>query len=67
MATIIEEVKLINVDFGTNMNRLWIGQVLDNGDFKAIWGRVRMGVVNGEGLQEKVFPGAGKTDSSGYW
>lgn len=61
MANVIEEVKLINVDIGSNMNRLWIGQVLDNGDFKATWGRVRAGVVNGEGLQEKVFPGAGKS------
>ncbi len=61
MANVIEEIKLINVDIASNMNRLWIGQVLDNGDFKATWGRVRAGVVNGEGLQEKVFPGAGKT------
>lgn len=61
MANVIEELKLINVDITSNMNRLWIGQVLDNGDFKATWGRVRAGVVNGEGLQTKVFPGAGKT------
>jgi hypothetical protein len=61
MANVIEEIKLINVDIGSNMNRLWIGQVLDNGDFKATWGRVRAGVVNGEGLQSKLFPGEGKT------
>jgi poly [ADP-ribose] polymerase len=54
MATVIEELRLINVAAEANMNRWWTGRVYDNGDFEALWGRV------GKAAQTKLFPGGGK-------
>jgi len=55
MATVIKELRLINVGVDVNMNRWWTGRVYDNGDFEAVWGRV------GNSGQSKLFPGGGET------
>jgi len=54
MANVIEELRLINIEIDSNMNRFWTGRVYDNGDFEALWGRV------GKTPQSKLFPGEGK-------
>lgn len=55
MATVIEEIRLINVSATDNMNRWWTGRLFDNDDFESTWGRV--GVAN---PGRKLFPGGGK-------
>lgn len=55
MATVIEEIRLINVGVDVNMNRWWTGRLFDNGDVETLWGRV------GYDGQSKLFPGAGKS------
>lgn len=54
MANVIKQLRLINVDPETNMNRFWEGRLYDNDDFESVWGRVGVG-----NPQSKMFPGGG--------
>lgn len=62
MSKIIEKVKLICSDVASNANKVWIGELYDNGDVITRWGRIRdnSGSIENQ-LDSKTFPGAGET------
>lgn len=52
---IAKSITLIMADVGENSNKIWIGELHDNGDVITRWGRV------GYDQQSKTFPGAGES------
>lgn len=62
MAKLIERVKLICSSVEKNNNKVWIGDLYDNGDVITRWGRIRdAGVSLEDQLDCKTFPGAGES------
>lgn len=57
MSAITETISLIYVEQGAeaNHNKVWYGELFDNGDVRTRWGRI------GLGEQSKMFPGAGQS------
>lgn len=62
MAKLIERVKLVCSSIEQNNNKVWIGDLYDNGDVITRWGRIRD--ANGsieDQLDSKTFAGAGES------
>jgi poly [ADP-ribose] polymerase len=55
MATLTKKLTLIFVEAGVNSNKVWYGELYDNGDVITRWGRI------GKDLQSKEFSGAGES------
>jgi poly [ADP-ribose] polymerase len=56
---VTKEIKLVYADIVDNHNKVWIGELHDNGDVITKWGRIRADVM--ENLQSKTFSGAGES------
>jgi poly [ADP-ribose] polymerase 2/3/4 len=56
---ITKSITLIMADAEENNNKVWIGELHDNGDVITRWGRIRANME--ESMQSKTFPSAGET------
>jgi poly [ADP-ribose] polymerase len=62
MPKLIERVKLVCSSIEKNNNKVWIGELYDNGDVVTRWGRIRDPKGNIEDqLDSKSFPSAGES------
>src|SRR5579859_2991905 len=55
MATIVKTIKLSCSDVANNNNKVWFGELYDNGDVITRWGRI------GSKMDFKLFPNAGES------
>lgn len=62
MASLIEQVILTCSSIEQNSNKVWVGELYDNGDVITRWGRIRGDLSNDfSSLDFKEFPNAGES------